>query len=214
MSNRKMLLCVAAALVGIAATGSKAHAIYVEDISQVGSDVDATGSGTLNLTALIFQGSATNLAQLNPGNPGAGIAFFGPATGTFSDEYAGFTSGASTFGSVSGVDATSGSGDIVGVAGLSNLIVPNGYVSGDSLADTSTWAGQTYSSLGLTGGPGTYTWEWGSGPTFDAFIMVLEPAPVPEPASLALFGIGGLGLLVFGGRHFLRRRAGEPIAAG
>jgi len=193
MSFRKTSLSIAATLLGLAATGPAARAGYVEIVSQVGPDVVANGSGTINLAALTFQGSGTNVAILNPGNPGAGLAFFGPATGTYSDEYAGFTSGATDFGSVSGVDATSGSGDIVGVAGLTDLIVPNGYVSGAPLSDTSTWAGATYSSLGLTGGPGTYTWEWGTGESFDYFVMDVES--VPEPASLGLIGVGCLGLL-------------------
>jgi hypothetical protein len=191
---KRTSLSIAAALVGLAATGPMAHAAYVEFVSQVGPDVVATGSGTIDLAALTPTGSATNIAQLNPGNPAAGIALFGPATGTYSDEYTGFTSGAVTFGSVSGVDATSGSGDIVGVAGLTDLIVPNLYVSGAPLSNTSTWAGQTYSSLGLTSGPGTYTWEWGTGNTFDYFVMIVQPS-VPEPASLGLIGVGGLGLL-------------------
>ena len=195
MSIRKTSLSIAAALLGLAATGPMARAAYIVTVQQVGSDVVANGSGTINTSALTLVGSATNVAILNPGNPGAGLAFFGPASGTYSDEYSGFTSGATDFGSASGVDATSGSGDIVGVAGLSDLIVPNGYVSGAPLSDTSTWAGETYSSLGLTGGPGTYTWEWGTGDSFDYFVMVVESAPVPEPASLGLIGIGSLGLL-------------------
>jgi hypothetical protein len=190
MSLRKTSLSIAAALLGLAATGPMARAAYVETVQQVGSDVVATGSGTINTTALTIQGSGTNVAVLIPGS---GLALFGPASGTYSDEYAGFTSGSSDFGAAIGTAATSGSGDIVGVAGLTDLIVPNGYVSGAPLSDTSTWAGETYSSLGLTLGPGTYTWEWGTGESFDYFVMDVES--VPEPASLGLIGVGCLGLL-------------------
>jgi hypothetical protein len=186
MSPRKISLSVTAALLALAATGSMVRAAYVETVQQVGSNVVATGSGTINTAALTLNGSATNVAILNPGG---GLAFFGPASATFSDEYSGFTSGSSDFGSNHGVDATSGSGDLVGVAGLTDLIVPNGYVSGTPLSDSSTWSNQTLDSLGLTEGPGDYAWEWGQGPTFDSFFLDVEGT---EPALLGDANMDGI----------------------
>jgi hypothetical protein len=69
--------------------------------------------------------------------------------------------------------------------------LPEAYVSGSPLSDTATYTGETISELGLT--PGDYTWTWGSGPASDSFN--LDIGTVPEPTSVALFGVGGLALL-------------------
>jgi hypothetical protein len=182
-----------AALTCIAATGSAARAALVLNFQQVGSDVVATGSGTLNTSALTdvgLNGSGAVIWASEPGGGGAetpqtgtGLAMLGPSTATANDVigYYGIT-GPTSFGSGSYLVASSGTGDLVGV--LSNVViyVPTGYVSGSALSDTSTWSNSTFNSLGLT--PGTYTWTWGSGATADSLTMT-----VPEPASIALLGI-------------------------
>jgi len=199
MSLRKTSLAVVAALVSVAATGPMSRASFVVTFQQVGSDVVANGSGPIDLSGLTFQGNASNTAVINPS---IGLAVVGPTGSTFSDAYSGF-SGPSNFGSGSAIEATSGSGDLVGIADPYDLIVPNGYVSGTALSDTSTWSGQTLSSLGIT--PGTYTWTLGSLPTAEPVetpdgvagntFTLIAVAPVPEPASLGLLGICGISLL-------------------
>jgi hypothetical protein len=75
-------------------------------------------------------------------------------------------------------------------------------VSGTSVSDLTTFAGDTFASLGVT--PGTYVWTWGSGATADSFTLQIGPAQtVPEPASLTLLAVGlaGLGMVLH------RRRA-------
>jgi hypothetical protein len=76
--------------------------------------------------------------------------------------------------------------------------VPAGYVSGNLLSDTSTYANQTFASLGLT--PGTYVYDWGTGN--QSFTLIIGasagPSPVPEPASAALLGVALAGLLLAG----------------
>ena len=97
------------------------------------------------------------------------------------------------FGSGSLIFATSGSGDIVGVNGLSGqLFVPQGYVSG-TLSDISTYTGETLSNLGVT--PGTYEWTWGPGENQN-FTLIIGAAAVPEPASAVLLGAALAGLLL------------------
>ena len=188
-SLREVPLClVAALLLGVATTES--HAAYVVDFQQDGSNVIATGSGTLDLSALTFRTSLPNFAAVYPA---AGLALVGPTTSTYTDEYSGVSfSGPADFGSgIDDIAATSGSGDLVGVAyPIEVILVPQGYVSGAALSDTSTWSGQSLNSLGIT--PGTYSWTWGSGATADSF--TLTTSVVPEPASLSLIGLAACGL--------------------
>lgn len=75
------------------------------------------------------------------------------------------------------------------------IFVPSGYVSGSVLSDTSTWNGTTIAGLGLT--PGTYTYDWGTGPTADSFTLQIGPlATVPEPASFYLLALIAIGFVV------------------
>ena len=178
-------------LLGAAGLVRPAAAMFIADITQQGANVVATGSGTIDLTALTFCCGSNpppdinaQLGRLSLGNGLAGAAWTG---GTFH--------GPINFGGGALFLATSGTGDHVEVAATNSLIaVPTGYVSGAALSDSATWDNATISSLGLT--PGTYTWAWGSGDHADSFVIDIEaPAPaVPEPASLALLATAVLGL--------------------
>jgi hypothetical protein len=96
-------------------------------------------------------------------------------------------SGPSNFGSGGPATASSGTGDLFGVTvnlRELNLILPTGYSSGSTLSGTSTYAGSTFASLGMT--PGTYVWTWGSGANADSFTLrIVSAAAVPEPSTLA-----------------------------
>jgi len=192
MSLYKMSLSIAAALVGLAATGPMARAAFVVTMQQVGSNVVATGSGSLNTAAFSkIVGSTTEVAGIQPN---LDFVTVGPAVSTPIDLYSGSILGPANFGSGGQSVATSGSGDLVfsGGSNTSFLYVPQGYISGNPLSDTSTWANSTFSSLGIT--PGTYKWTWGAvGAGADSFTLVATA--VPEPATLALFGVAGLSLL-------------------
>ena len=74
------------------------------------------------------------------------------------------------------------------------LYVPEGYVSGNPLSDTSTYDNQTFASLGVT--PGKYEWTWGTGSNQN-FTLDIEAlgAGVPEPSSVVLFALGLVMLL-------------------
>ena len=72
--------------------------------------------------------------------------------------------------------------------------LPEGCTSGQQLSITSTWDGQTFSTLGLN--PGTYVYTWGSGPTADSLTVdVVSPQAVPEPTTLWVALIGGVAIL-------------------
>lgn len=199
MTLRKRLVDASALglalMIGSGLSTPPAHAAYIVTLTQAGSDVVATGSGTIDTAGLSF---------LVPGGfpsaiaPSAGEILTGPTSTNLISLYTGVT-GPASFGSGVGIDASSGSGDAVGVADGRFIELPEGYVSGSVLTDSSTYDNQTFSSLGVT--PGTYVYTFGSGATADSFTLQIGAAPVPEPASALLLGLP-LGLvMLLAARH-------------
>jgi hypothetical protein len=187
-SGMKALPKILLALTAVAAlsVAYPARANFIATIDQVGTNVVVTGSGTIDLTALSF---------ITPAAAGAAIAPSGAylvlATGNVA-VYTGF-SGPTSFGSGGVTFASSNGGNAVGIEGGSGeLFVPQGYVSGAALSGTSTYAGATLLSLGVT--PGTYTWTWGTGVHADSF-TINAGVGVPDAGStLPLLGFALLGL--------------------
>jgi VPDSG-CTERM motif len=60
------------------------------------------------------------------------------------------------------------------------LILPQGYLSGNALSDSSTYNNATFASLGVT--PGTYEWMWGTGANQN-FTLKVVTTPVPDSGS-------------------------------
>jgi hypothetical protein len=165
-------------------SGLCAQAGFIVTLTQQGSDVVATGSGTINLVDLTSVGSESASAFISSIAP---AIFTGPTSAVLVTIYFGLTAGPGIIGpGARSVNASSGSGDLVGIDRHDgDLFVPSGYHSGDPLSDSSTYANQTFSSLGVA--PGTYVYPWGSGPTADSFTLQIgSPAAVPEPASIML----------------------------
>ena len=166
-----------------------AEATFTVNVDEVGPNVVATGSGTIDLTGL-------NLISPAPASsivvPSLGIIILGTSPGTV-DAYTGVT-GPSSFGSFVETLSTSSTGDLVGIAGIAGeLAVPTGYVSGSALSDTATWDNATFASLGLT--PGIYTWSWGPAVGDDTFVVDIEAVPEPPMVAVLMAGLLGLGLL-------------------
>jgi hypothetical protein len=182
-----------ALLLGWGPLASPALAGYVVTLQQVGGDVVATGSGPIDLAGL----SPAGTGNANTGIvPPSGFILTGPAGLVSFDLYTGFT-GPATFGNGGFTPADSGSGDVVGILVSSNqLLVPSGYLTSTPLSDSSTYVGQTFSSLGVT--PGTYVWIWGDGGANENFTLNIVASTVPEPASAALLGTALAGLLLAG----------------
>jgi hypothetical protein len=207
MSRRLFqIVAVVAVLVGLA---PQARAGFVMTIEQEGSNVFATGSGTINLSAL-----TTNSTDNQPAFVDAyfAVAAVGVLMGTkpfYQTPTSQFNGGGpQNFGSTYGINATSATGDIVEIEGqFGNLAVPTGYVSGAPLSGTATWDNTTISGLGLI--PGSYTWSWGTGPTLDSFTVNIV-SPVPEPSSLILGGLGAVGLLTLARRRRTSAAAERP----
>jgi len=180
----KILLALTA--VAALSVAYPARANFIVTINQVGANVDVTGSGTIDLTALSFITPAAAGAAILPSG-----AYLVLATGNVA-VYTGF-SGPTSFGSGGVTFASSYSGNAVGIAGHDGeLFVPQGYVSGAALSGTSTYAGATLLSLGVN--PGTYTWTWGTGVHADSF-TINAGVGVPDAGStVSLLGFALLGL--------------------
>jgi hypothetical protein len=195
-------------LIGSGLFHSSAQAGYDVTLLEHGSDIVATGSGTLDLTDLTFVVTGNVLgAQMDPNE---GLVITGPTSLGSISAYSGFT-GPANFGSGSEILANSGTGDLVAVSALQQLLeVPVGYVSGGALSDTATYDNQTFSNLGVT--PGTYEWTWGTGAHADSFTLQIGAAPAP------LIGRGLPVLLVVGsillGAKLLERSTRHPLHFG
>ncbi len=178
-----------------------ARATVIVTVSETGGDVVFSGSGTLDLTAWDFQVTFVLGSSVTPD----GAFLVGPAGPSpipavdiyetplnFSGPLS--IGPGSTFSS-----STSGSGDTFGprFEVPPGLVVPFGYLSGNALSGSSTYAGETFASLGIA--PGTYVWSWGSGGSADSLTLNIV-ATVPEPSAFVLTGLGAGALL------FRRRR--------
>ena len=204
LSDLRSLALAGAALLLLAATPGHVRAAFVFTLSQQGSNVVLSGTGTLNTSALTFGGSVSGsgVGQQAQIYPGIAILGGGPASPTNFDQYSG-VSGPTSFGATGNTYAASGSGSIVRIYGSgpsSDLLsVPFGYVSGTLLTDSATFSNATLATLGFV--PSTYTYTWGTGTTADSLTIT---SVVPEPSTWTLFITGGL-LLV--GVAFRRRPA-------
>jgi hypothetical protein len=173
----------------------KAQADIVINFDQVGPDVVATGTGTINLTDLSYSYSGVN-------GPGIQASQSDVSMGTYGivDVYTSIT-GPTSFGPGGAAGPTTGAGPCFAIVeGLGYLEVPQGYSSGTLLSATDTYSGATLSSLGLT--PGTYTWNWGTGANADSLTINIG-RPVPEPSSLVM--LGGMGAIVLASSLLARR---------
>ena len=154
-------------------------------ITESGSNVVMSASGTLNINDLSLVASGSG--PLGQGGIGIGTAtFIIGASGSTFDQYSGFTTTPTNFGSGAGLGSSSSNGDIMGViidsAPPYILVVPNGYVSGTYISSTQTFNNQTLSGMTLTNG--TYTYTWGSGANADSIQVVVggsSPSPTPTP---------------------------------
>jgi hypothetical protein len=204
-ATKSLFLVVIASALGSA----RSEAEIIISVAQVGSNVVATGTGSINLAALTFEESGNQAQGMNPG--AALIAEGTPPNPNPVDIYRGFT-GPTDFGTINAfVSASSGTGDQFSIAGLvGNITVPQGYTSDSPLTATDTYTGQSFSSLGLT--PGTYTWTWGTGASADSFTVQIGPAAaVPEPSTAIEAVIGVVTLSAYGwSRH---RRVQRQAAA-
>lgn len=188
------LLATLAIVIMCGLCAGPAQAGYLVTLQQVGPDVVATGTGTVDLTGLTPEFSTIQSGAFM--NPTFGVLTMGTTAFTSADVYFGAT-GPTSFGTGADTDANSGTGDHVSIGGFEALLLlPQGYVSGTALSDSSTYDGKTFSTLGVTAG--TYVWSWGTGPN-QSFTLQIPTAAVPDSGSTfgllllavaTLFGVG------------------------
>ncbi|HZS84813.1 MAG TPA: hypothetical protein VFA50_18195 [Stellaceae bacterium] len=176
-----------AAVVGLLAvllTAGTAQASFVETVVQSGPNVVVTGSGSIEMWGIGIESSHNNVSSYVEADIGAILT---GATGNVDDwhELSPYFTGPTNFGAGFYRSADSASGDLVGVALGNVLFLPHGYVHGTALSNTATYDNETFTTLGLT--PGSYTWSWNNGSNSDSFTLQIEPAAVPEPSALTMF---------------------------
>lgn len=155
-------------------SASPAPSGFSVTIIESDGNVVMTASGTLNINDLTPVGSG--LGPINGSGLGINTAtFIMGSTPVNYDQYSGFTSTPSDFGTGSGLPPSSSSGDIFGCfypgSPPHQLAVPVGYTTGTNISSTMTFNTQTFSSMGLV--EGTYSYTWGSGPNADSINVIV-----------------------------------------
>lgn len=191
------LLC--AAIAAVVFVAAPAQAVVTFTFAQVGNDVVLTGSGSLNLSSALFVGNPTADGFVNPSG---GSLAVGGGISRVGDSYR-LTSPSVIFGTGGVVNGTP---DLLFLFGLQAsalgtgfVYVPLGYFSGAPLFGSTTFANQTFASLGLTAG--TYNFS-----IPNDTIRIVVPGAVPEPSTWAMMLIG------FGGIGYSMRRRRKTMA--
>jgi hypothetical protein len=200
MTKRTTYLASIGFLALAALSAPSARAAYLVTFEEVGSDVVEVGGGTIDLTDLeVFDFRQAVFTGIQPNG-----AFFGSGTGEVS-LVGGDITGPGSYGPGGSTSPSSSDGDgIMLILAFSQapLRVPEGYLSGSALSETSTYLNATFASLGMT--PGEYVYSWGSGEHADTFTINIAASPppaVPEPSTWAMMLIGFAGLGLAGWRH-------------
>jgi hypothetical protein len=147
---------------------------FTVTLVESGSNVVMTASGSLNINDLTLVASATG--PFGSGGIGVNSAtWLIGSGGEYVDQYSGFSSTPSNFGSGGGAGASSITGDVIGVVYNGGppylLTVPVGYTTGTQLTASQTFSSQSFASMGLV--EGTYTYAWGAGPNADSINVVV-----------------------------------------
>jgi hypothetical protein len=189
----KVSKSAAAAFLALSASSGGADAAVVINISDVGSNVVASTSGSADLTDLTAIDTALLFApgEVTPSKGGATAG--DPGQTLF---YKG-ADGPKSFGTGAKTEASVGNGDFVGVFAVNPfalspvILLPQKYASGTPLAGSSVFENQSLESLGLT--VGEYTYTWGVGGHADSLTIRVGDVPEPSSWAMTLLGFAGLG---------------------
>jgi hypothetical protein len=188
-----------ALIIVISAFSTLANAGLILDFSENGGDTIITVSGTFDLTGLnryttnIWSNASSGggigqYSQVTIGNAGSamfydshgGTANFDLYTNNFSAGYTTSTTG-HAFGIWNYLGNSSG-----------NVEIDQSYISGTALFGQGTLTGWTFSKLGLVNSGLWLTMK--NGETVTVTLNGANASSVPEPSTLAIFGLGLIGL--------------------
>jgi hypothetical protein len=191
-----------AAVVWVGAMASESDAGVIINLEDTGSGtVNLTFSGFINLTGLTLNSSPSNSTSLI--SPSQGRI---RTAGSVNEYLTGSVSPAQFFGSGSSVNATSFTGSAIRVnfSDPSSLGLPSGYTSLSAISGSGVFTG-SLGSLGLTQGAYTYNWGiGGAGRSVTLNVGMAGSSAVPEPTSMAIFGLGALGFAYRNRRKLLK----------
>ena len=178
---------------------TQAFAVFTVNITQVGPNIIATGSGSLITTGFPAP-EGTN----NPFDTGIIPQISCLISGTEDlpyDYYRNVITGPSSYGPGPGVaketPGPGSNGAAIGICG-NVVFIPRGYVSGTPLSSSGEWDGRTFADVGMT--PGTYTYTINGR---DTFVINVGPqatattTSIPALSEYALMALASL-MAMFG----------------
>jgi len=185
MEHLDRAIGVALLAAGMTLAAGSAQATVRVDITQSGTDVDVTASGSLDLTGAAFDHQQNYSTGIIPGGSNWYVAL-GTTPGMDWYQLTGTTLPYGTSSNYfTSADTTGDAFSIWGYGGGTPLVgLPTGYTSGTSIAASMVLHGETIADMTLM--PGVYTFTTPS----DSIILTISA--VPEPATWALMMAGGL----------------------
>ena len=183
-----------------------ASAGVVVNFAQVGNDVVASLSGSIenlgtpnfsnnlasNLQSFIYSDLTFSDKGIRVARPGYTASTYNSFSLTTSNQYWGPTVPfkVASSSNITGVDYL----DVWG--GGSRLSLASNYVFGTSISGTITWSNKSLADIGITN-LGTFGFTLGSGANTDTITlnMTAGGGQVPEPSTMAIFGLGTLGMV-------------------
>jgi hypothetical protein len=173
-------------IIGITLSTS-AHAGFTVNASEVGNDVVLIGNGTLDLGMWENFGNVGGdiSGQIQSARVFLGVDAFN------TDIYGSpvnFTGPSSIDAIANGADSASGDALGFDFSGSGAIYLPDTFVSGSPLSNTTTFLNESFDTMGLVSGS-SYTWTWDT-PTGGQDFFTINI--VPAPSVLAMLGLGGI----------------------